>query len=281
MARPCYQSTEMLNKQVPLAMSSPFTAVSRNDTPSPGWPHDIAPNHTGLPSMISQHNAISHHGLWSSTPASPVSFPQNAVPDGYMRGQDHQFVKPRPQPRMPFVSSGKPSPPTGIYNDRVLIRRAPDNKPVGPMVSNKPTAFRYGQSATNGSASPSIIHGPIGDRSLVNSSHSPSLLDQWTPWNQQGERCSPDLPPPQAPATNFFGAPSYSLHNILNDKANDPWESSTVCEKPNLGPTNPFGPIGSNLTRRSSTAISHAPFDQPTDGSRSGEQQMWAYNPTF
>jgi hypothetical protein len=86
--------------------------------------------------------------------------------------------------------------------------------------------------------------------------------------------------PPPAPR-NYYGAPStsYPLQNILKDDVNVPWDSSDDCEKPTMGSTNPYGPIGSNINRRSSTAPGHGPFDQINEGS--AEQPMWAYNPTF
>lgn len=241
-----------------------------------------------VPGMIAQNNiaANDRHGFWSSTPASPVGFPvANSVNESYLRAQDQhfqQFIRPRPQQRGAYPQPVKrTSPSSGICVDNNLYTgKSPtsDFRPIGRVVSNASPHLQYNQAPipVNGSTTPSHL-GPIGFKPTMEQSQS-KPIDQWTPWNHHSERMSPEVNTVTSRYTR--GDIPLALTSVLSDDINGPWESTPI-EKPAARTVNPFGPIGSNITRRSSNATSNGIHGKITENSESDDSSFWGYNRTF
>lgn len=234
-----------------------------------------------MPAMPQNSSVPDRQGFWSPSPSSPVAFPPaNSVNDNYIRVQDSHFIRPRPTQRGVAAYPQMPnriSPSQGIRPDSVYARKTPatDFKPIGGSGVATRMSPQYNQGITiNGTTAPPNIR-PIGYKPIIEPTQSkPPPIDQWTPWNINADRATPDLHP--VALSSEYIPKNFSLDNLLSDDINGPWESSVPVEKPASRTVNPYGPIGSNINRRSSGA-------NGLNGkiSESGPEDTWAYNRNY
>ncbi|ODM99927.1 Reticulocyte-binding protein 2 a [Orchesella cincta] len=279
--RPGFHSNEMLHARVPMSLSSPFASASRNETPSPGWPNDYNPHVNGMPGMIPSTSGVRQdgQGFWSSTPASPVAFPPNSVSE-ILKAQDQQF-KFR---GVGYGLVGDGTSPSGYAPDAAMLAHKAAQYKQGVSASVNPASYAVGQPTMNGSSSPrGNPYCNSGGYRDVPIPPQQRTYDQWSPWDPPLETSSPDAS--ASPSSTSQSSPLMKPPQMNGDNGVS-WESAhrQAQDKQTGNRTvNPYGPIGSNISRRSSSDASNgiSQNGKPPGPPRTNDSAFWSYNRTF
>ncbi|CAL8140220.1 unnamed protein product [Orchesella dallaii] len=283
-ARPAFHSNEMLHARVPVSLSSPFASASRNETPSPAWPNEFNPNPNmnGIPGMIPSTSGVrtDAHGFWPSNPASPVAFPANNVSE-ILKAQDQQFKFRGAGYGM--VGEGS-STAAGFPPDHGMIPQKTAQFKKVSIAPTNPASYAVGSAAVNGSSSPRAqpYFNSMGYRDVPIPPQRRGY-DQWSPWDQPPDTSSPDAsasPSSTSQSSPLMKPPQFSADTYVS------WEPSLrhpADKQPGNRTVNPYGPIGSNISRRSSSDASNgiSQNGKPAGPPRSNDSAFWSYNRTF
>ncbi|CAL8105704.1 unnamed protein product [Orchesella dallaii] len=192
-ARPAFHSNEMLHARVPISLSSPFASASRNETPYPAWLNVFNPNPNinMIPGMIPSTSGVrtDAHGVWSSTPASPVAFPAYNGSE-ILKAQDQQYKFRGAGYGM--VGEGS-STAAGFPPNLGMIPQITAQFKKVSIAPTNPASYAVGSAAVNGSSSPRAqpFFNSTGYRDMpIPPQHRG--YDQRSPWDQQPDTSSPD-----------------------------------------------------------------------------------------
>ncbi|CAL8105886.1 unnamed protein product [Orchesella dallaii] len=285
-ARPAFHSNEMLHARVPISLSSPFASASRNETPYPAWPNVFNPNPNINMIPSTSGVRIDAHGFWSSTPASPVAFHANNVSE-ILKAQDQEFKFRGAGYGM--VGEGS-STAAGFPPDHGMIPQKTAQFTQVTIAPTNPASYAVGSAAVNGSSSlrEQPYFNSMGYRDMpIPPQHRGYDLFMGYPWDQPPDTSSPDAS--ASPSTVSQSSPLMKLDSLHPQLIRDYYVSWKPAlrhpqdKQPGNPMVNMYGPIGSNISRRSSSDASNGigQNGKPAGPPRSNDSAFGSYNQTF